>query len=634
MTSIRVTIILTFLAVITAALVFTSVRFSPMTLVIQTKTLEKGFRQIIAEEEGTKRQFRIRFEVGSDGGESCVYTIELPRRKWQSLTVPPLAGPGRYEIERITVENNDVRYTWDGVLACTSQPSAGGVLLSAPCEPGSPMIAIGSDSSITISKLSGRGSENSFQQRCLKALCIAFGVLLAGIWLCRPINDQTRRNRLNDFIIRCVWLLFLILYFYQLYIIWNYSVDLPFWEEWEFFEPAALQRGLSLEWLFSHFGTNQQVMVFTKLMAWFDLKLFSLDFVKLKLMNYLVFGLFLAGVARFARLVSGEGFKLIPLFMLFLVSPLAYEAHAASFQSGEIFVLLFSMGMLCFSLTDHPGKRNAIFFPLLSLGAIFSMHTGVAVASLLLAARTVFISVKVLHKELDKREAAANILISWLITGSGIVFWLSGYRKPTSGAPPWLLPTEGKFWDQFFNLLAAGFGFDTQTPFPGIVILVVLLVPVVLLLINGASRWQKSTWQIAPAIVALLALTGMITLGRGNMDGSIKLSRYTVYISPLIPFGALAWWLLLRGRKEMFAVLAAFWIFCFAAFSDNWNYAIYRDLRQMDLLNLECVARYSSGLGDGTCPGTHAVPIGGFFDNARKMDINFTRQFARPPQPK
>ena len=115
---------------------------------------------------------------------------------------------------------------------------------------------------------------------------------------------------------------------------------------------------------------------------------------------------------------------------------------------------------------------------------------------------------------------------------------------------------------------------------------------------------------------------------------TLKLSRYTVYITPLILFGALAWWLALKEKKALAGVLASLWIFCFAAFSDNWSYGIYRDLRQMDLASLECVEAYNNGSGDGNCPDTHGVPIGRFFENARKLKINFTRLFAPSAQPK
>jgi len=619
------------ISILAGIIIFLKFEYSPFTLAIQTKTLEKGRREIVAIDHGGKEQ-RIPLEIGDDSGVSAVYSIELPRKLLKKVTIPPLAAPGRYEIERLTLANRAISYQWDGATNCSSRKSSDPVGFHSPCSAGSPAVSVSEESSIIITEIPVAGVLDKSSSRVGKAALVAVLIFLSGLYLMRPIVAGTARADVS--FERAGWLLVILLYLYQLSMIWGYSVDLPFWEEWEFFEPDALQRGLSFEWLFRHFGTNQQVVVFTKLMAWLDFKLFSLDFIKLKVMNYLVFGLFLAALVRFARQVGNNGFKLLPLFMLFLVSPLAYEAHAASFQSGEIFVLLFSMWMLCFFLTGETGYRDTLLFSLCSLGAMFSMHTGVAVAAILLVARTVFMAFNAVRNELDKRKVAVNLLTSWLITLSGIIYWLSGYRKPSNGAPPWLLPTEGKFWNQFFNLLAFGFGFDSPGPFPGILVLLLLLLPLILLVFNSSTRWQRTTWQILPAILALIALTAMITLGRGNMDGSIKLSRYTVYISPLIPFGALAWWLAMRGKRELFAALGIFWLLCAGAFADNWGYAIYRDLRQMDIMNLECVESYNSGKGDGNCPDTHGVPIGGFFDNARKLDISFTRQFSRYGQPK
>jgi len=368
-------------------------------------------------------------------------------------------------------------------------------------------------------------------------------------------------------------------------------------------------------------------------MAWLDFTLFSLDFAKLKLLNYLVFGGFLAALVRFARQVSDE-FRLLPFFVLFLVSPLAYEAHAASFQSGEIFVLLFSVLMLCFAAPEKPGLLESSLFSAAAIGAIFSMHTGVAAAGIILISRTVFILYRILSNDAEKRAAVTSLFVSWLIIPAGIICWLSGFNRSSGEAVRRLLPTEWRFWDQFFNLLSFGFGFDASTPLPGFIILIFLLAPLLILLGKESTRRVNSTWQILPAIFVLLALAAMITFGRGGMFTTLKLSRYTVYLSPLIPFGAMVWWLACKGRRTMMGVMALFWVFCFTAFSNNWQYGIYRDLQQMDLLTLECVEAYNSGKGDGNCPDTHGVPIGGFFDNARKLDINFTRQFARPGQPK
>src|SRR6185369_9790389 len=106
-------------------------------------------------------------------------------------------------------------------------------------------------------------------------------------------------------------------------------------------------------------------------------------------MNYLVFGLFQLALVKFVRQVSGNRFWFVPLFMLFLLSPLAYEAHAASFQSVEIFVLLFSTLMLFYSAPEKPGILESGLFSAAAVGAIFSMHTGVAVAGILLVGRSV-----------------------------------------------------------------------------------------------------------------------------------------------------------------------------------------------------------------------------------------------------
>ncbi len=630
----RAVVIISVIALVAGGIVFASSRCNPFAVVIQLKSMEKGVRQIVAAEEGSGTLSKVWFEIGNDSGESSFYTIALPRKQWKTVTIPPLASSGLYELERITLANDTVRYRWDDGTTCIRETADHGVRRQTSCDPGSPAITLANDSSLVISAIPDSGLYNSYPYRFSIALVAALAFCAAGFYLLRPFSGGAKRQNWREYLDRGVLLLLILLYFYQYGYLWSYSVDLPYWEEWEFFEPAALQSGLTFEWLFRHFGTNQQVVVFTKLMAWLDFKLFSLDFVKLKLMNYLVFGLFLVALMKFARQVCGEGFKFLPLFMLFLVSPIAYEAHAASFQSGEIFVMLFSMGMLCYSFPERHDYRHAAVFSICALCAIFSMHTGVVVAAVLLACRAVYVAVKVKRKESPPQEALVNLLLSGFITLAGIIYWLAGFRKPASSLPAWLLPTESKFWDQFFNLLAFGFGFDTPNPLPGVLILLFLLLPVMLLFTNSATRWQRSTWQIVAAILALLVLVAMITFGRGNYGGSIKLSRYTVYITPLIPLGALAWWLVLHGRKEMLVVLTLFWLLCCSAFADNWSYGIYRDLKQMDIMTLECVESYSSGRGDGNCPDTHAVPIGGFFDNARKLDINFTRQFAKPVQPK
>jgi hypothetical protein len=625
---VRLAVLLT-VAVTTAVILFIYTACNPFTLVLQAKSLERGKCVIVATDQHGS-QSRIPFELGGESGESAVYTVELPRKQLTTIAIPPLAATGRFEIERITLRNSAITFSWDGSSECRSRRESDPIGHYSPCSPDSPRVNSVNDT-ISLTDIPLAGVNKSLSERVFAAILVGVLIFFAGAYLLREAATGTAK--IETYLERSGWLLVTALFLWQLLMLWRYSVDLPFWEEWEFFEPYALQRGLTFDWLFQHFGTNQQVVVFTKLMAWLDFKLFNLDFARLKLMNYLVFGGFLVVLVRFARQVSGE-FRLLPYFVLFLVSPLAYEAHAASFQSGEIFVLLFTVLMLCHAAPERPGLTESLLFAAAALGAVFSMHTGVAAAGILLASRTAFILDRILAKEVDRRAAVSGLFVSWLIILAGGGYWLSGFDRAAVATVKRLMPTDWRFWEQFLNLLSFGFGFDADTPIPGSIILIFLLAPLLLLLLNKATRRQQSTWQILPAILVLLALAAMITFGRGGMFTTLKLSRYTVYLTPLIPFGALAWWLVCRERRAFIGVFALPWVFCFAAFSNNWSYGIYRELRQMDLQTLECVEAYNSGKGDGSCPDTHGVPIGGFFDNARKLNISFTRQFVRPDQPK
>jgi hypothetical protein len=615
------------LALTLGMFVFAVGRHNPWSLVIHTKTLEKGMRYVVTEDKESNKLNRVDFEISSDEGDLCFYVIKLPRIRLKSVKILPLAQVGKFEIERITLANDTISYNWDQRMVCSQQLVQAQPIQQKRCDDGSPVIAMDKYSAIIISAIPDTGTVNPTRSRFLIALAAAGGFLLCALYLLRPTQEGRWQDKLQRYAARGAWLTLVLLYLYQLGMIWKFAIDIPYWEEWEFFEPQALQNGLSWQWLFCHFGTNKQIMVFTKLVAWLNFKLFSLDFVKLKVFNYIIFGCALVALGKFKlRVVGRKGFEFFPLFLIFMVSPIAYEVHIASFQSGEVFVLLFSLGMLNYAISLDKGLKSTLFFSLCAVLAMFSMHAGLVAALVVLLCRTLYLAAHLMQKGQDLRTGLRNILVSWGIVASGIVYWLHDFSK-SAESQPWLLPTEGKFWDQFLNLLSFGFGFEIAQPIPGAVCLVLLLLPIVLLLQKKETRWQAATWQVMAAILAILAVLSLITLGRGNMIGSIKLSRYALYAFPLIPFASLAWWLVLKTRVRQCAGLALLWCFCAAAYWNDWGYGVYADLRQTELLNIECVARYLAGTGDGLCPGTHPLPIGNFFANAKKLDIHFTRQF-------
>jgi hypothetical protein len=625
--------LLILLPLVVGIAVYRAAEYRSATLVIRAKTLEKGGRSIYLTGKKAGQPVGVPFEIGSAEGDSCIYPIELPRLSLDSIRIPPLASPGAYEIEGVSLATDSVTYRWDEKLVCTQRQLIDGIARTGPCRDNAPGIAVDRDAAVVISSIPAAGSERPFRSRLTLAGAVAAAALLAVVYLLLPVFRGQGASAGMAVAVRGGWLLVCALFGYQLFLLGTYAVDIPYYEEWEFFDPAALPNGLTVEWL-SRQISHQRMMVYTKLMAWLNFKLFSLDFVTLKLMNYAVFGCLLAAVAHFRKRVLGDGFPLFPLFMVFLLAPIAHEVHAASFQSGETFVVLCSLLMLSCLIRREPTVPASLTFSFLAIAAMYSLSAGLVYALVFLVCDSIFTLANISGRLIDRTAGLRHLLLRWAITLPAMLVWILGYKKPeaTWGVPDWLLPWEGKFWDMFLNLLGFGFGVDGESPLPGIIWLAIVIIPVILLLKEKQTRWEPSTWQVTAAIAGSLAAVALITVGRGNMGFSIKVSRYVIFGFLLVPYTAMAWWLAVRSMQWRRIVMIAFWGMVAAAYCNNWDYGVYRDIGQQELQNLECVERYNNRTGDGVCPGSFVLPIGTYFDNAKALGIHFTRQFAAPKE--
>jgi hypothetical protein len=603
--------------------------YDSSTLVIQATTHEAGQRYIYVEDGASGKKSRLAFEIGSAEGEASVYAIELPRIRLKSILIPPLAGTGKYQVDRITLANDSVSYQWDDNLVCMQRYLRAGLAIKEACGNNSPLLFLDKDFSINISSIPEHGFVNPISYRVAITLFLAFVVLVCGFYLLHPVAEKFRLEGFRNYMVRVAWLGVVLLYGFQLHLLWKYSIDIPYFEEWEFFDASALPGGLSWQWL-NQQVSHQRMMVFTKLMAWLNYKLFSLDFVKLKIMNYAVFGCLLVAVVRLKKMVLSDGFPFFPLFMVFLLSPITYEVHAASFQAGETFAVLCSVLMLKLVISNEPSYKKSVGFSLCAVASMCSHTAGMVYALVFLLCDTLYTSANLYMKRIENAAALRDLLLRWLIVLPAILLWSLGFKKPDAtiwAVPSLLLPNEGKFWEMFLNLLSFGFGFDFESPLPGIICLVMILGPICLLLKEKETRWEPATWQVLSALAGSLAVLALITVGRGNMGFSIKVPRYAIFGILLVPYVSMAWWLAVRSRWRL-GMLTILWSFVAVAFFNNWDYGVYRDIRQLEVLNLECVERYSNGSGDGICPESSALPIGNYFDNARKLGVHFTRQFA------
>ncbi len=615
------------ISVVSGLIGFHVSRYNAATLIIETKTLEMGVRQVSIVNAKNSSTDKVKFTIGDNTGADCFYAIGLPAMPPSSITIPPLASVGQYQIDRIILENKQVSYSWGSSIGCNKKTKKNGKILHEPCNLDSPLLLAMPDDSLKISAIPEEGFYNSYNFRIATALVCGLGLLLCGIWILSLFPGQKPILEYKEYLSRTAIVLFILVYLYQYSVIWGNAVDVPYWEEWKYyFGPNGLIDGFSLKWLFSVWDYHK--IVFTKLIAWLSLNLSSLDFAQQKRINYIIFGFMLLAVYRFKSRVIGKGdFPYFILFMLFMLSPIAYANHAVAQMSQTHFVILFSVVALNYVADSENSIKSAILFCCCILAAMFSYSHGLAFAAVYLVCKSCYVFCCDYTKPDRKRYALLSLCICYLVIGLGYFIWLYVDKQP---APPWSLlsPFDIKFWQCIINLVGLGFGFREESMLTGILCLSITILPVILLVKNKDTRWESRTWQIVTAILGVLAALGAISIGRGSLLGASKSSRYAEFAFMLIPYAAIAWWILLEKTKWRGLFLAAFWFFCLISYKDNWaSSIIYRDMKQLDQKTLECIENYSRRGGDGLCPETYQEPIGIYFDRAKKYGVNFTRQF-------
>ena len=429
----------------------------------------------------------------------------------------------------------------------------------------------------------------------------------------------------SDILVKGSWLTLIALYVYQFVLIYKYSVDIPFKDEWVYFKPGhplRLPESLNLNWLFTRI--SEHTIVMTNLLTWLNFKMFGLDFFKQKIFNFIIFGVLLLAMIRLKdRIIGRSSFRIFPAFLFFLLSPIAVENHTWGFQSQIHLVLLFFVLMLIYMKDERLSAVGTTIFLSASILAIYSFAAGVILALICLIFRNLHIVSLIAKNEIGKRAGLLNAATCSVIIGGIIALWFTGYEKPDY-IPPGIWPTEAAFWDYYLNMLSFGFGFDSQNLLPGVIFLILSLLPVVLLF---TRRLDADVICISAAIIAVLAVLASISFGRASLGGA-KTSRYVEISFLLIPFVAMAWWLPLKSSLAKNLVLSLLWISCFCSYLDNWIPSLYLEVYRSDRSTFDCVSNYYRFGGDALCQEYWITPA--HLENARDLNINFTRQAVQP----
>lgn len=613
---------LVLLSLVIGLIVFYAGAYKPVLLVLETKSLETGKGQVIVTGPRANEQYNLEFDLIDDTGETRVQVVELPAARLNSLEIVPLTRKGAVAFGKVTLSNGAIRYSWDEQGQCSQHEVDSNAFGKQPCDAGSPSLAVVDESSVAISVVPKNFSARSLGARVCMALSAAFGLFLSGIWLLSSYSGASWAECLKSCGNKILWLVFAGIYLYQFSLIVKYAVDAPYLDEWIFFEPNALPQGLTWRWLFDFYVTHR--IVPTKLIAWLNLKLFGLDFAKAIIFNYLLFGLLLAALMRLKqKIVGNDSFAFFSTFMLFLLSPIAYQNHMWGFTSQFHLVLLFSTLALYHAYDRNLTTRSTVVFCLFSVLAMYTFSAGAVFAIAYLLSRSVYIIANLTMSRIERHKGGTALCTSWVVVGGGLLFWFQGFQvQPTAWSQPLVFPSELKFWEYLLNVVSLGFGITTEGLLPGVVCLIVAIMPLVILAARKETRWLPSTWHVLTAILGIIAVLSAISMGRSDLIGN-KIPRYAEIAFLLIPYGALAWWLALKDQTYRPYVLSALWLACCVSYLDDWSTGIYADFRRTGIETLMCSEHYYQGFEEGACAD---IPYSNL-DQAKMLDVKFTRSF-------
>jgi hypothetical protein len=619
--------IIGFLSLLIGLFVFSWTQYENVSLKIYAKTFEKGTRTVFVKASDHNLSLPVEYENSEEDGNQCLFPVVLPAVSIESIKIAPLGNIGTFEITRIDLINGSKTYSWDEQLGCSQISRVDGVNITKPCDPNAPKLITNSDSSLDIIGTTPIYSKNSFIFRWAISIGSILLLVVSAVWGLRLIGkNMPSLPEYSSYALCSVWLVGIFLYTLQLYFIVKYSIDMPAFEEWWYFGEDALPRGLTLKWLFDFAG--DQMIVFTKLMAWINFKLLNLNFTMQLIVNYLFFGLLLLSVQHLKyKVVTKNEFILFPAFIIFLISNNNYENHGHSAQSSLQLVMIFSVIALFYTFENNINAKHAILLVLILCSAILSYSVGFIIAAIYLMFLNVYTIAGIAGNRIDRRNLS-KIWLASLPIASIMAFWYFCYKHRAEGfiRVPAASPLDSRVWAFFFNLVSFGFGFKSELIIFGIICFVIVVCPLLILVIRSETRWLAGTWRLAAATTAIIVILFIICVNRALLsDVNFKQSRYSEYAFMLIPYTALAWWMACKNKKLRNLILTALWIMCFINYRDTYSDLQYRKYMHGYIFNFDCLQLLDDG-GE-SCSASPKFPLDYYFNQAKKMDIKFTRQF-------
>jgi hypothetical protein len=621
-------IIILLLSIVSGFLYFFCFGKNDVKLLIDMKTSVGGFGQVYWNSgNGYSEKESVQFQLKTDN-KSNRYEIILPRLKLHEIRIDPFQAIGDFEIKSITLNNAYKEYVWaDGKLARDLK-----VLQNVKQDLSQSNVFAGSSIAPDISLILKDIPEEVFftpiKDRLLKSIytfLVVFGGLILLLDIIIFISTRIKIGSSYSCLLKGTLYLFLVaLYLFHFYYIISTAVNVPHWDEWNYFLPDGMTTSLNWHWLFSFH--NEHRIPLTKLISWILLKINGLNFITQETLNYLIFGILLLSMCSLRKNILGKGeFVCFPLVLICLLSPLNYENHSWGFQSQIHFVILFSVLAIIFSFSEEGWKRN-ILFAFFTILTIYSFSSGVVVGVIYVSLFSMFYALRIVRNiQLEKANLYSAIFAVVAITIS-IFLWFKGYHKP-SHHPPLSLPSSAEFWGFFLNIISFGFGFKSQSLWTGFICFLFTIIPFVCLVFRRGELDSQSYWKLLAGTSAIFSALVAISMGRGAFGlQQAKASHYNELSYLLIVFTTITiWYLLNKSPGKRTVVLLSLLLFCLGGYARDWSFNIYDSVMQKRLISLEVFSRYYHGIGNGNCATSYSENLAPYLDRAKQLNVSFTR---------
>lgn len=234
----------------------------------------------------------------------------------------------------------------------------------------------------------------------------------------------------------------------QLQKIWQYSVDIPFSDEWELFKPGSFLLTPSIEALFAQH--NEHRLVLPKLIFGAYLNIFNFNIPIALTINFITY---VATFLLFLKFTfSSKNILLTGVVAFMVLSPLNFENLLWVFQIQWHLFLLFLILSCHFLASNDFRKISPFWFIVLPPAMVFSLGSGLAAALTFTLLLSAFFVVPKLRS-----QNGLNIFLFIFFSALSLGLYFNGYLKP-SYHPPYTFPYKFEFWDHFTAILALGLG--------------------------------------------------------------------------------------------------------------------------------------------------------------------------------